>query len=143
MDINGVLLKVTAFFPVPASFSSLTSMLDKQVKSLSAMRVTVQVDFMSGWSKQGVAYHYQHHDYHSHLELTHPPSISRLHLSSSHVLGLSSNGILVRRSVESSHLVVQLSLVLNSQSDRLAGLNILVESELVGLDVFIVVCGNR
>jgi len=48
VDIGGVLLKETDFFPLPRSFSSLTSMFDRQVSSLLAIRVTAQVDLRSG-----------------------------------------------------------------------------------------------
>lgn len=40
VDIGGLLLKLTAFLPPSSSFSSLTSILDKQVRFWSAIRVT-------------------------------------------------------------------------------------------------------
>ena len=46
--MGGVLLKETDFFPLARSFSSLTSMFDRQVNSLSAIKVTDQVDLRSG-----------------------------------------------------------------------------------------------
>lgn len=116
-------------------------MFDRQVNSLSATRATVQVAFMSGWSKQGVAYVPVSLVASNGLlcgEEPYPSGVRGLHLGGGHVLGLA---ILdVGRAVEASHLVVELADELDCQSGLAADGELLAEGEDVGLDSLLV-CG--